>query len=217
VKGGAYVVLFVLVLVLLLGGADVVVSTIVNGTRIGPKTQLSDDGLIQVDPQQLADDAGLGLDTYALARALKSEHGNDPDAYLVAVAWAIRNYAAERGRSVFQVITAGGNGAGFFGAQNARAGTKYVSSAQDPDERHVTVAVHVLGDQILDPTGGATHFYSPKAQDALAARAESGYGRDAAAVDAAWRAPGGLYAEGAVPVVPPGVDGHVLTLYRRAV
>jgi hypothetical protein len=225
VSRGAIVVV-VLVLLLLLGGESVV-SRIVNGARVGPKTELRDDGLVDGDPFALADAAGMEPNAYALARCLASEHGQDGDPYLVAVAWAVRNKADERGVTVIQLLTdgAGTAGDGMFGEQKAAAGTKYASTKVDPSDRHARVAATVIAadDPSSDPTRGATHFYSPKAQDALAARAAAGderyvkyLGRDAAAIDASWRAPGGLYASGAVAVVPPGIDARTLTLYRRA-
>jgi hypothetical protein len=215
-RGGLLLVVVLAALLLFTGPA--VVETIVNGPRIGPKTELGGDGLVAVDPAELAAAADLDVDVYALARALMSEHGWDPENYLVAIGWAIRNKAEERGTTVLRLLTdgAGTAGDGRFGAQNASAGTKYASTQQDPHERHVRVAGYVLSaPPALDPTRGATHFFSPRTQDALAARGESGYVKTAAQVDADWRAPGGLYAAGAVPVVPPGIDPQRLTLYRR--
>lgn len=215
----------VVVLVVLLLGGDAVIDRLTNGGRVGPRTELRDDGLVDGNPIDLATAAGLDLDTYSLARALSSEHGQDPDAYLVAVGWAIRNYAGEKGSSIFAVLTDGAGDAGdwLYGEQKAAAGTKYASTSQDPYERHLTAAVAVVSGATPDPTGGAAHFFSPRTQDKLAAKAADGdaryakyLGRDAASVDARWRAPGGLYPQGAVPVVPPGVDPAVLTLYRRA-
>lgn len=223
-KVTGWVLLLALVAFFLLGGGEAVMDKIVNGNRVGPKTALRDDGLVDADPQELADEADLDLDTYALARALVSEHGWDPDPYLVAVGWAIKNKAYERGVSVFRQLTdgAGDAGDGMFGEQKASAGTKYASTAQDPSDRHVRVAQQVMLGELGDPTTGATHFFSPKAQDALEARAEAGdaryakyLGKTAASVDAKWRAPGGLYPAGAAAVVPPGIDANVLTLYRR--
>lgn len=220
----AIVVLVVLALLLL--GGDAVVSRVVNGARVGPRTQLTDDGLVDGDPFALAEQAGLDPNTYALARALASEHGQDPDVYLEAVAWAVRNKAIERRVTLIQLLTdgAGVAGDGYFGEQKAAAGTKYASTKVDPSERHARVAAAVSSaNQALDPTRGATHFYSPAAQDSLAARAEtdpawSKYaGKTAAVVDAAWRAPGGLYPAGAYPVVPAGIDPRRLTLYTRRI
>jgi hypothetical protein len=200
------------------GAVDDLVGAVVNGPRFGPATTLGADGLVADDPNELAAAAGLPLDTYALARALMSEHGLDPDPYLTAVGWAIRNYAAERGQTVAAVLLGGsGNSRGHFGAQNAAAGKKYASTQQDPRQRHVKVATAVLAaPPLMDPTGGATHFFSPSAQDALASRSASGYTKDAASTIATWTAPGYFYPSGAELIVPPGIDGDRLSLFRRA-
>lgn len=110
------------------------IKRVVNGKRVGPATKPGPDGLIREIPSELARAAGLPLEVYALARALSSEHGNDPDPYLRAVAWAIRNKAAEKGRSVFAQLTDGLGiaGDGFFGEQKAAAGTKYAATGRDP-------------------------------------------------------------------------------------
>lgn len=218
---GAWLILAIVVLFLL--GGDAVIDRVVNGARVGPKTVLRDDGLVDGEPLELAAEAGLDLETYALARCLASEHGQDPDVYLSAVAWAVRNMAGERGVRVSTLLTdgAGTGGDGYFGEQKAAAGTKYASTRVDPAERHVRVAAEVMSSAI-DPTGGATHFFSPRAQDALAARAETDpayakyAGHDSAYIEARWSSPGGLYPEGADAIVPAGVDPRVLTLFRRS-
>lgn len=227
----------VLVLFLLAGGPDIVIDTLENGPRIGPSTIEGNNGLIPDDPQELADAAGVDLGPYALARCLASEHPRDATTYLRCVAWAVRNKAAERGVSVFTLLTdgAGVAGDGYFGEQKAAAGTKYASTVDDPHRRHVQVAQEVMASpQAADLTGGCTHFFSPRAQDALAAKAqalkdrqdageeltaeEKPYlkylGKDAAFTDANWRAQG-LYPGGAERVVPPGIDSEILSLYRR--
>jgi hypothetical protein len=224
-KRGTIVVLVLVLLVFLVGG-EAVIDRVVNGARVGPKTVVRDDGLIEDAPEDLAYAAGLDLETYALARCLASEHGQDPDVYLYVVAWAVRNKAIERGVKISRLLTdgAGTIGDGYFGEQKAAAGTKYASTRADPSERHVRFASTVTAAlQSSDPTAGATHFYSPRAQDALAARAAAGdaryqkyLGKDADYIDASWSAPGGLYAGGAVPVVPPGIDARILTLWRAA-
>jgi hypothetical protein len=220
------IVVVAIVLLLFLLGGEAVIDRVVNGPRVGPKTVVADDGLINEAPADLAYAAGLDLETYALARCLASEHGQDPDVYLYVVAWAVRNRAIERGVKISRLLTdgSGTNGDGYFGEQKAAAGTKYASTIVDPCERHARIAATVsASSQDSDPTAGATHFFSPKAQDALAARAAAGdaryakyLGKDAAFIDASWSAPGGLYAGGAVPVVPPGIDSRILTLWRAA-
>jgi hypothetical protein len=219
----AIAIVVVLLLLLLVAGPEVI-SVVTNGSVVGPKTTLGADGIIWTLPSELAEAAGLDYDVYALSRCGASEHPNDPDVYLRAVLWAVRNKAFERGVSVLEQLTdgQGERGDGYFGEQKAAAGTKYASTALDPHDRHVRIAGEVMNDATPDPTGGATHFYSPQAQDQLAAQAAAGdarfakyLGKDAAFIDASWRAPGGLYASGAEPVVPAGVDPRRLTLYRR--
>ena len=227
----------VLLIFLLAGGGEVVIDTLENGPRIGPSTTADGDGIIRVNPVLLAQLAGVEVNRYALARCLSSEHPRDPTVYLRCVAWAVRNKAAEGGRTVVEKLTdgAGTAGDGFFGEQKASAGTKYASTINDPRRRHVQVADEVMSSPTsADPTRGATHFFSPKAQDSLAAKAEAlqaradageqltaserSYlkylGKDAAFTDANWRAQG-LYPGGAERVLVAGVDGEVLALYRR--
>ncbi len=227
----------VVLLFVLAGGADVVIDTLENGERIGPATTEGADGLIPDSPEDLAAAAGVDINAYALARCLASEHPRDPTVYLRCVAWATRNKAAERGVSVLRLLTDGAGTAGddYFGEQKAAAGTKYASTREDPRRRHVQVATEVIASpSSADLTGGCTHFFSPKAQDALATKAfelkalqdggaelsasEQSYlkylGKDAAFIDASWRAQG-LYPGGAERVNVEGVDPEVLALYRR--
>jgi hypothetical protein len=227
----------VIVLVLVLLAGPEVIDTLDNGPRVGPATSVDDDGLIPDDPAQLAAAAGVALDPYALARCLASEHPRDPTVYLRCVGWAVRNKGSERGVTLVRLLTDGAGTAGddYFGEQKAAAGTKYASTRDDPRQRHVEVALEVTSaSPAADLTHGATHFFSPRAQDSLAAkaaalqeRADAGeqlsaseqtflkyLGRDAAAVDASWRGTG-LYPGGSERVSVAGVDPQVLALYRR--
>ena len=229
--------LVVVLLFLLVMGGPEVIDTLENGPRIGPSTMEGPDGLIPDSPEDLAAAAGVDVNAYALSRCLASEHPRDATPYLRCVAWAVRNKAAEKGVSVLRLLTDGAGVAGddHFGEQKAAAGTKYASTRDDPRRRHVQVASEVMASPTsADLTQGATHFYSPKAQDALARKAqalqdrldageeltaqERSYlkylGKDAAFIDASWRAKG-LYPGGAERVVPEGIDAEVLTLYRR--
>jgi Cell Wall Hydrolase len=223
------VLLFALVLLVLVwlgaagGGSelteaiDAVASPIINGPLVGPATTTGADGIVPDDPAELAAAAGLDIETYSLARALMSEHGQDPDAYLVAAGWAIKNFAAEQGRTITALLTDGKGdaGDGRYGRQSAAAGTKYADTHQDPRERHVRIASEIMAGDIRDPTGGATHFFSPKAQDALAAKDPKW--KPAADLLASWTAPYGLYPQGAHVVAVSGVDPYRLTLLARGV
>jgi len=207
------VLLLVVLVLLAFAGSEAVTELVehtTNGQLVGPATSLDADGEVDADPGALAQAAEYPVDEYSLARALMSEVGTEGNQYLHAVAWAIRNRAAERGTTITELVTAP---SGLYGRQNAGTGAKFVATGQDPRERHAVVAHLVLTGQVPDPTGGATHFFSPRTQDVLAARDG---GKDAAAIFAAWAAPGGLYPGGAVPVVPDGIDGNILTLWRRA-
>ena len=204
------VILAALLLFLLGGGGDEIVERIANGALVGPATTLDADGEVDADPGALAQTAGYPLEEYSVARVLMSEVGGQDNAYLHAVAWVLRNKAAEGGSTITELVTAP---SGLYGHQNAGTGAKFVASGQDPRERHAEEAHLVMSGQVPDPTGGATHFFSPRTQDAIAARDG---GKTAADIFAAWAAPGGLYPEGAVAFVPEGIDGDVLTLWRRA-
>jgi hypothetical protein len=214
----------VIVLVGLGKGASVIApgikGRILNGPIAGRATTINPEtGLISVGPGTLASEAKLDLDVYSLARMMSSEHGNQADAYLVAVGWAVRNEAKRKGITITKLVTdgAGGGGSGYYGQQKAKAGIKYVSTAIDPRKRHVDVALKVRGaPSSADPTGGATNFYSPKAQDALAKKAAEGdpryvkyAGKDAAAIEKSWSGRGLQHAK-----TPAGVDPRELTLWR---
>lgn len=184
-----------------------------RGSRVGPATKPDGLGVIRVDPWGLATAAGLDLDTYAVARMLSSEEGNSPGAYKVAVAFAVVN--ASSGFPADKLLAGKGDAAGFFARQDARyskgggatghAG-KYASTVLDPRADDVTIARAVVSREVADPTGGATNFFRPGLQDDLFADGRTS--KDAATVDASWRA-GGL-----VRVDVDGV-GDDLAFYRE--
>jgi hypothetical protein len=216
--------ILLVVLFLVMAVGPEVAERLSNGAIVGRTTTPDAEGIIWTPPLELAAAADVDVETYALARCLASEHAADPTPYLRAVGWAVKNKARERRVSLLVQLTdgAGERGDGYFGEQKAKAGTKYASTARDPHERHIEVAREIVYEAIPDFTGGATHFFSPRAQDQLAAKAAAGderyakyLGKDAAFIFASWSAKG-LYPGGAVAVVPPGIDGNRLTLWRRA-
>lgn len=213
----AVVVLVVAIAAFLLsGGAEEVKSRVSSGSVVGRRTKADARGIILDDPRALAAEAGLDLETYALARMIASEHGSDPDVYCEAVAWAIRNKARERKTTIFGLLTErrGTAADGLFGEQGAEGLEAYASTIRDPRTRHEAIAKRVVAaPQSQDITGGATHFFSPQTQDWGYARGK--YSKSAAQVDASWRSTG-LYSSGAVPVAVAGIDPRTLTLYRRA-
>lgn len=103
----------------------------------------------------------------ALARVIHSEIGSGSPQQRLHVAWATRNLAAERHQSVVAMACTP------CGPQELG---RPVSSRQDARDVDRELAHYVLAaPQILDPTGGATHFINPALQDQLATREVAGY------------------------------------------
>lgn len=137
-----------------------------------PATTAERSGYLYVteDPFSLAQSAGLDLDTYALARAVASETSGSA-AQLLAVAEAIRNAAAEKGRSVFAQVTRDRShpfADKLFGEQAGR----FVSSRQNPRGQHVEAAMVAL-DLGTRLARDAVRFISPKTHDSGVQRGRS--------------------------------------------
>lgn len=125
-------------------------------------------GVAPCDPAELAAQAGLDLDTYALARMIASEEGNSSREVQALVAHAIVNAARAGGKSISAKLLRAKlpSHNGFFGTQrNIEKGTegydgsdRFASTATDPYEGHAAVALGVLGGTIPDLTGGAERF-----------------------------------------------------------
>lgn len=171
-----------------------VLGYIAKGGRVGSRSTMDDGENVDQTPQDLADAAGLDLDTYALARMISSEEGNSANIRQEAVAWVMVNnggtgYAIPRG---------------VFGRQGS--GGRPISTSQDPFEGHVEIAKGVLSGTIADPTNGARYFIAPKTQDALHARDPNKY-KSFEDVNAS------RIANGHQPVVVEGIDPDLLIFY----
>jgi hypothetical protein len=106
-------------------------------------------------------------ETEALARVIRSEVGQSSLQHRVHVAWATRNLAAQRRRTIAQLVCSP------CGPQELG---RPVSSRQQATDSDRQLARHILAaPAILDPTGGATQFIDPALQDELAARSAPGY------------------------------------------
>jgi hypothetical protein len=168
-----WIIIAVLLAVLLLGTAVGTGVITVRGKALLPFEVV--DGIVQDNPQDVADElrrlTGLdvGINTAALATAIESEAGGEPDAVKAAVGWAIRNHAGGDVYKIFKVLCPKGN----FGAQNA--GNSYAATSRPPALASVQLAVKVINGTIADATGGAEYFDSPKAQRAALARDTKGY------------------------------------------
>lgn len=130
-------------------------------------------------PAQLAQDAGVDLETYSLARCLASEgYGTsaDPDntdrgkpVAIVAIAQAVRNKAkAKWNGSITKTLTYSTWAAKdpalpqwHYGEQSGR----YASTSADPNRWHIEVAKAVLNDTVPNIVGDAYMFFDPKTQD----------------------------------------------------
>lgn len=224
----------VVVALVLAAGAPRVVDTMTQllsaNPVIGDNPPRDAGGVVRADPRALLASAiadlrrrgssialVLNLDAYALARALRSEHGRESEQVRRWVAWSIRNYAA--GRSIFSVLTTSrASSSGLFADQVADA--RYAATGQAPTIGDLAIAVDVLmADKSSDPTRGATNFFSPKTQDLLFARAQAGdpkyagkITKNAQGVRTSWAA-NGLVSRGA----PPGTPSDVVEFFGRGV
>lgn len=154
-----------------LAGVSIVVNEIRRGKRVTRAPYSKLDGVVRVDPQSLADQAHVDLDTYALARMVSSEEGNSSNAIKVAVCWAVKNHAARSGRSIASVLLFAKEGRhnGYFGTQKDidpsspgyGKSDRYASTANDPYEGDLEIAISVVLETIPDPTDGADQFDRP--------------------------------------------------------
>jgi hypothetical protein len=132
--------------------------------RVLTKSNKSTDGSITDNPKNLASTAGTDLDTYCLARMIASEDGNANQATKVAIACAAMNECRQSNISISQKLLYCNykEGRGKFGPQSQG---RYAATSADPHEQDLRIAKLVLTNQIQDPTGGATQWSHPKAQD----------------------------------------------------
>jgi hypothetical protein len=217
------VVLLVVVLVLVLGGffaAPKVIQLIKGGPVIGPDLKVGSDRAIGMSPVALLAEVNaalakmgkpsVNLDQLALARSLRSEHGNDSIEVRRWVAWAVRNAAGGPSRVFAKLTTKVGSPvSGKFADQSADG--RYAATGQGARLVELELARDVLSAAAsADPTGGATNFFSPRAQDALRRRALAGdpsaarTKKDAAELRASWLA-SGLVSRGAPAGTPSGL------------
>jgi hypothetical protein len=165
-------------------GSLLVVGAVVLGRKVamGPSSNEKADvnGLVQAEPFRLAEQRGVSLDIYALARMLISEAGEKNKAAMTAVGWAAVNHAIARGESISTVLLRGkGASEGKFGGQNT--GGKYASTKQVPSDATVALAKGILAHTVPDPTKGARQWDAPAAQNAMVGKV-AGYTKTASDV-----------------------------------
>lgn len=96
----------------------------------------------------------------ALARVIRSEVGGSSSQQRLHVAWATRNLARERGQTVARMACSPCGRQGFLRPVSSR-------HAATDSERALATLVLAAPD-LMDPTGGASHFINPVLQDELA-------------------------------------------------
>jgi hypothetical protein len=227
-------ILIVVVLVLLAGsfffGAPVVIRAVSMAKVVGDNPPEDSAGVVRQLPASLllsvnrdlaasGKHAPIDLDTMALARSLRSEHGSESATVRAWVAWVVRNSAAKGKLSIFDKLTKSRNptSSGLFARQ--RADSRFAATNQAPRLEDILIAKQVIGAPAsADPTRGASNFFSPRAQDALFARAQAGdpavvgrITRDAAAQRLRWLE-SGLVSRGA----PPGASQRDVEFFAPA-
>lgn len=163
-------------------GALALVAMRFAGKIVATDEKADASGVVHADPGAIASAHGVSLDVEALARMAVSEAGGKETAQ-IAVAWAARNQAKRRGESVSALLLRGrtksgqpSSSDGKFGAQNTG---KYASTRIPATAQSRKVATGVMAGTIKDPTGGATQWDAPSAQNALVAAGAAGYSQDA--------------------------------------
>jgi hypothetical protein len=132
----------------------------------GPTTLLPDgtvsiDGVNPADPQALATAANWDIDTYSLARMIRSEAGGQKLIAQQAVGSVALNHARDTGQTITEVLlraTRAGNG--YYGRQDQG---RYASTSRDPADSYLQLASDLISGVITDPTNGARQWDSPNA------------------------------------------------------
>jgi hypothetical protein len=161
---------------------DDVVNGITRGARVTNAPYDKSTGVVNADPQGLADQGGVDLDTMALARMLSSEEGSSDNTTKAACCWAAVNYCNSIGSSPSRVLlhAVDPNHSGRFGTftnidksspyytedRNGRPNRadRYASTGLDAYQGDVDIATSVRAGQIQDFTGGATQFDRPEGE-----------------------------------------------------
>jgi hypothetical protein len=125
-------------------------------------------GLVDTDPQTIADFAGVSVDVMAGARMLASEEPHSDRPTKIAIMWCLINEASRRGQSLSDVLLHAKNPAhnGFFGSQKDKDPTspnfgksdRYATTALDAWDEEIAISQGCQDGSIADSTGGATNF-----------------------------------------------------------
>ena len=148
-------------------GAVTAVNELTRGSRL-THTPADSTGLVNADPQDLADEAGATLEQYSAARMLGSEEPHTDATTQAAICWCLINEAAKQGTSITALLVKAKNprNNGYYGSQkdkdpdsaNLGNSDRYATTALDPYQRELDIATQCLDGTIGDFTGGATNF-----------------------------------------------------------
>jgi hypothetical protein len=148
-------------------GGLTLLNEITRGKRLTHATYGAD-GVVNVDPADLADMMGATIDETALARMISSEQGQSDATTKAAIALVAVNYANRSGLTVSALLLRAKNPAhdGYFGTQrdidqesaNFNKSDRYASTALDAYQGDLDVARGVLSGTIADFTQGAIQF-----------------------------------------------------------
>ena len=143
-------------------GAMDVLNAILRGKRVTNAPYSKTTGGVNVSPQDLADQAGVDIEVYSLARMISSEEGRSSNTIKAAVGWAAVNHAQSAGKTLTALLTTNTHHQGLYGTQVGG----YASTANDPYEGDIAIANGILNGDIPDMTGGADQFDRPSGEDA---------------------------------------------------
>jgi hypothetical protein len=129
-------------------------------------------GIVPDNPQTLADDAGVDLEVYSLARVGQSEQGISSDRAKIAVMYAAKNHARHQGKSITDIVTKGNSKRSDYAQANGHYGRQgihpYCSTIAAPTKHTLILADTVYSGDAQDETQDAQWFDDPITQDALA-------------------------------------------------
>ena len=127
-------------------------------------------GIVSGEPQELADAAGVELETYSLARCAQSEVFSDRAK--IAVMYACKNHAEKQGKSITAVVTRGNPKRSDYTDANGHYGRQgihpYCSTIANPTAATIALAQQVIDGTADDETQGAQWWDNPHMQDILA-------------------------------------------------
>lgn len=142
---------------------------------------ISASGVVEVTPVDIAAADGVDVEVETLARCGQSEESSE--AGRIAVMWAAKNHCDKLGQTITGTLTHSKDAShGSYAKQNQ--GARYCDTFDSPSAHTLDLASQILAGLIDDPTGGATQWDAPKAQNALLAAGTPGYTMDADAVAA---------------------------------